>query len=62
MKEWLRPKDIISIYGIGKTRAYELTRQFRQEADLGDYIKDGGVLIVNRNAFETWWIARSKER
>lgn len=59
MREWMRPKEIASTYGIGRTRVYELVSQFRQEADPKYFIKDGGVLIVQREAFEEWWRNRS---
>ena len=51
--EWIRGKDIPSIYPIQRTYAYELLRHFRAESD--DWIKDGQVLIVKKDSFEEWW-------
>ena len=51
--EWIRGKDIPSIYPIKRTYAYDLLQQFRAESD--DWIKDGNVLIVKKESFEEWW-------
>lgn len=57
-REWIRGRDIPQIYQIGKTHAYELLGQFRAESSA--WIKDGKVLIVRKEDFETWWRQRSQ--
>lgn len=58
--DWIRAKDIPSEYPISKTKACDLTRQFRAETD--DWIKDGRVLIIKKESFERWWKQRSRQR
>ena len=59
--DWIRGKEIPSIYPIGRTYAYELLKQFMEEADMEDFIKDGKVLIVRQAAFEDWWRQRGRK-
>lgn len=59
--EWIRAKQIPSIYPIGRTYAYELLKEFTEEADRDDFIKDGKVLIVRQTAFEDWWRQRGRK-
>lgn len=62
LMDWIRGKEIPSIYPIGRTYAYELLRQFTAEADPQNYIKDGRVLIVRQESFEDWWRNRGKDK
>ena len=51
--DWIRAKDLPSIYPIKRTYACELLKQFRAESD--GWIKDGRVLIIKKEDFERWW-------
>ena len=58
--DWIRAKDLPSIYPIKRTYACELLKQFRAESSA--WIKDGKVLIVKKEDFEEWWKNRSSRQ
>ena len=58
--EWIRAKNIPNTYGIGKSTAYALLKEFIAQADKEDYIRDGKVLIVRKEKFEDWWRKRGR--
>lgn len=58
--DWIRARDMTNVYPIGKTYAHELLRRFRQDANPRDWIKDGNVLLVKKEAFEDWWKQKSQ--
>lgn len=59
LMEWIRAKNLTSEYPIGKSYAQELLNQFRAQSD--DWIKDGRVLMVKKDSFETWWKQRGEK-
>jgi len=59
---WIRAKTLPDTYGIGKTYAYGLLRQFTAVADPEDYIRDGKILIVRQESFETWWRSKGEKK
>lgn len=58
---WVRAKALPDEYGIGRTYAYELLKQFTATTDPVNFIRDGKVLIVRRESFEDWWRNRGKK-
>lgn len=61
MSTWIRAQEIPDIYRIGKTKSYELLREFKVQTDSKNYIKDGKVLIVRQEQFEEWWQNRGRK-
>lgn len=61
MSQWIRGRDVQTVYHIGKTKAYELLREFQHQTDQKNIIRDGRVLLIKVEAFEDWWRNRRKE-
>lgn len=59
--QWIRAKDMPSEFGIGKTKTYELLREFQAQTDPSNYIRDGRVLIVKIEEFVDWWRNRGRK-
>lgn len=55
MSKWLRGRDVQTEYHIGKSKAYDLLREFRYQTDPKNIIRDGRVLLIRTDAFEEWW-------
>ena len=56
--EWIRAKDLPSIYPVSQRYITDLLREFRAQNKDG-WIKDGKVMIVKKEVFERWWKNRS---
>ncbi len=55
---WIRTTEIPEYYRIGKTKAFDLLREFKAQTDSDNWIKDGRVVIVRQEEFEKWWRSR----
>lgn len=62
MMEWIRAKNLPNTYGISKSTAYALLKEFMAQADKEDYIRDGRITIVRKVVFEEWWMQRGRTR
>lgn len=62
LMEWIRAKNIPNTYGIGKSTAYALLKEFMAQADKEDYIRDGRITIVRKEVFEEWWMQKGRSR
>lgn len=58
MREWIRVRDIPEAYSVGKTKAFELAREFKAQSDPKNFIVDGKITILRKEAFEEWWRGR----
>jgi len=58
--EWIRAKDLPSIYPVSQRYITDLLREFRVQNKDG-WIKDGKVMIVKKEVFERWWKNRSSQ-
>ena len=58
---WIRMKDVPSYYCFGRTKAYELVKEFQAGADKRDYIRDGKVLLIKKQAFEDFIRGRNND-
>lgn len=58
--EWVRAKEISSIYPVSPRYVTELLKQYRAEED--DWIKDGKVLLIKKDSFEAWWKQRGRKK
>lgn len=56
--EWIRVRNIPDVYQIGKTKAFELAREFKAQSDPKNFIVDGKITILRKEAFEQWWRGR----
>ena len=59
--EWIRAKDLPSIYPVSQRYITDLLREFRSQNKDG-WIKDGRVLIIKKEEFEKWWKKRGLQQ
>ena len=57
--EWIRVRNIPAEYQIGKTKSFELVREFKAQSDPQNYIVDGKITILRKEAVEKWWRGRN---
>lgn len=62
MSEWIRGRDIQTEYSIGKTKAYDLLREFQKQTDPKNIIRDSRILLIKKAEFKDWWRRRGDEK
>lgn len=55
MKTPLNRKRLCEVYGFGETKRDQLVKGFLKQARPEEFIKDGKVLVIEKEAFERWW-------
>ena len=58
---WIRAKDVSAYYSFGRSKSYELMREFKEKTDKRNYIRDGKVLLIKKQAFEDFIRGRNND-
>lgn len=56
---WLSPEDIQNRFRVGRTTAFNLMKQYKENG--GKYIKIGKMTRVPQESFETYLIAETEK-
>ena len=57
---WIRTKDLAAYYSLGRTHVYDLVRQFKATAGKDDWLPDGRITLIRKEAFEEFLRGRNK--
>ena len=57
---WIRAKDLAAYYSLGRSHSFDLVRQFKAQANKADWLPDGKITLIRKEAFEDFLRGRSK--
>jgi hypothetical protein len=57
---WIRIKDLAAYYSLGRTHSYDLVREFKATASKDDWLTDGRITLIRKEAFEEFLRGRNK--